>query len=181
MVGHFVTKWPPFCSVFEWSGPFENRTMASLGSFIYINKFSLYIKRPRLKQPFWKVHFSNGWPFEIQTKWPPFSFLPFINRTLKRSVFKWSEFEPPLYSVFKIVVYIRDLNSGLVWNSNLISTIPTFLLNLIVLSSSTHPENFEVEACHWVTSYTRVFVCFLSVYLLPPYLLHSEGEILTFC
>ena len=47
------TKWRPFCSVFEWSGPFEYRTMVSLGRFIYINKFNLYIKRPSLERPFW--------------------------------------------------------------------------------------------------------------------------------
>ena len=47
-------------SVFEWSGPFENRTMDSLGRFIKINKFSFYIKRPSLERPFWKVLIWNG-------------------------------------------------------------------------------------------------------------------------
>ena len=44
------------CSVFRWLSlfgsrpqPFKIRTMASLGHFIYTNKFDLYIKRPRLE------------------------------------------------------------------------------------------------------------------------------------
>ena len=32
------TRWPPFCSVFKWSGPFEIRTMVSLGRFKYKEK-----------------------------------------------------------------------------------------------------------------------------------------------
>ena len=42
---------------------------------------------------------------------------PFENQTLKRSVFEWSEFEPPLYMVLE-PVYSNHPNTGLVWYSN---------------------------------------------------------------
>ena len=57
-----------FGSVFEWSGPFNIRTMVSLGHFTKIIFFK-YLKRPRLRQPFWMFGFEWSRPFK---NWTPF-------------------------------------------------------------------------------------------------------------
>ena len=37
------TKWPLFCSVYQWSGPLENKLLASLDHLIYQHRFCYYI------------------------------------------------------------------------------------------------------------------------------------------
>ena len=70
------SRQPPFCSVFQWSGPLENQNLASLDYFIdQHSTFSSLAKRSV---------FQWSRPFENRTKWRPFC-QPLENKTILKT------------------------------------------------------------------------------------------------
>ena len=43
LVFQWLTEWPPFCLVYQWSGPLENRILASLDLLKFKEKICLYV------------------------------------------------------------------------------------------------------------------------------------------